>query len=152
MQTSLFLAYYNVMLSPITHSHSIEIEIHDAVNAVMPIKNHELVQMGSNLGLDQVRVEEIISHYGLDEQHQRLVELWFKQVANPTWEKLCESLPSHEHHRGSPSSYNRESSMFTSKSSVPITVSPTSPTGTLLCQLLRKKNYVLSDFRFNVSF
>lgn len=121
--------YVNITLS------LIEIEIHDAVNAIMPITNRELEQLGSNLGLDHIRVEEIISHYDLDEQHQRLVELWFKQVANPTWEKLRESLPPcTKHQRGSASSYHRESSTSTSKSSVPVT--PTSPTGAPLCIII----------------
>ena len=94
----------------------------------MKMTNLKLRTLGYNLRLDEARVEEIISsesYYDLSEQHQRLIELWFRQDSNPTWEKLRESLPSDDHMRRSTSSYQTESS--TSMISVPTT--PLSPTG-----------------------
>ena len=96
-------------------------DLPDAVNVIMKVTNQDLPQLGNCLGLDPVRVQEITSHYDLDEQHQRLVELWFKREANPTWEMLRDSLLSLEQRKGT------TSPSTVSMSSVPIT--PTSPKG-----------------------
>ena len=119
----------------------VEITLPDAVNFIMKLTNHELLTLGNNLGLDEARVKEIISlesYYDPSEQHQRLVELWFRQESNPTWEKLQESLPSGDQNniiimRGSIISPDRrESSAASSMVSVPITPGPLSPTGEIL--------------------
>ena len=123
----------------------VEITLPDAVNFIMKLTNHELLTLGNNLGLDEARVKEIISpesYYDPSEQHQRLVELWFRQESNPTWEKLQESLPSGDHNiiimRGSIISPDRrESSAASSMVSVTITPGPLSPTGEIL-QLVHK--------------
>ena len=80
----------------------------------MRLTNQELQTLGNNLRLDEARVKEIISpgYYGPSEQHQRLMELWFRKESNPTWEKLRESMVFD-------GSYRRESS--TSTASVPTT-------------------------------
>ena len=91
----------------------------------MKVSNRDLPQLGDILGLDSVRIQEIISHYDLDEQHQRLMELWFRNEVNPTSEKLSNSLSALDKRKGSISSWQTES--LTSASSTPYT--PTSPTG-----------------------
>ena len=107
------------------------ITLPDAVNFIMKLTNQELQTLGNNLGLDEARVKEVISpYYDLSEQHQRLMELWFRKESNPMWGKLQESMPSGDHTRRSVSSYHRESS--TSIVRVPITPVPLSPTGEIL--------------------
>ena len=56
----------------------------DVVNIIMAVTNKELEILGRNLGLDHVRLQEILSSYYMDEQHQRLAELWFSREVNPT--------------------------------------------------------------------
>ena len=106
----------------------VAITLPDAVNFVKKVTNQELQLLGHNLGLPDARVQEIIkiSNYDLNEQHQRLVELWFTQDSEPTWEKLRESCG--DPIRRSTSLYRRESS--TSTISVPNT--PCSPKGEIL--------------------
>lgn len=82
----------------------------------MAVTNKELELLGSNLELDPVRVKEVLSYYEVNEQHQRLAELWFRKEVNPTWEKLRHSLLILNRRESS-------NSIF----SVPNT--PTSPTG-----------------------
>lgn len=90
-----------------------EITLPDAVNFIMRLTNQELQTLGNNLRLDEARVKEIISpYYDLSEQHQRLMELWFRKESNPTWEKLHESMVFD-------GSYRRESSASTA--SIPTT-------------------------------
>ena len=73
----------------------------------MRLTNQELQTLGNNLQLDEARVKEVISrYYDLNEQHQRLMELWFRKEINPTWEKLRESMVFD-------GSYRRESSTST---------------------------------------
>ena len=71
----------------------------------LKVANCDLHGLGINLGLDRIKVQDIVSHYHLDERRQRLMELWFISHGfgdeSPTWEKLQEALPSCEHSGGS---------------------------------------------------
>jgi hypothetical protein len=75
------------------------------VNAVMlKVANCDLHGLGINLGLDSIKVQDVVSHYQLDEQCQRLMELWFSQGFGDeslTWEKLREAFCEHNHGGGS---------------------------------------------------
>jgi hypothetical protein len=88
----------------VVYFHSIEITLPDAVNAVMlKVANCDLHGLGINLGLDSIKVQDVVSHYQLDERRQRLMELWFSQGLGDeslTWEKLREAFPSCEHNGG----------------------------------------------------
>ena len=70
----------------------IGIELRDAVNVIWSIPCEELHQLGSSLELDYVRMQDILSHYDVEEQHQRVMELWFSTDVEPTWEKLYASM------------------------------------------------------------
>jgi hypothetical protein len=110
----------------------IEITLPEAVNFIMKLTNQELQTLGNNLRLDEARVKEITSsdsYYDPSEQHQRLMELWFRKEGNCTWKELQESMPSGDHTRTSTSSDRRESSV-SSMVSVPVT--PLSPIGEML--------------------
>ena len=67
----------------------------------LKVTNRDLHGLGINLGLDRIKVQDIVSDYHLDERRQRLMELWFIShgLGNkpPTWERLREALPSCEH-------------------------------------------------------
>lgn len=84
--------------------HSIEITLPDAVNAItLKVANCDLHGLGINLGLDPIKVRDVVSYYQLNERRQRLMELWFSQGLgdeSQTWEKLREALPSCEHSGG----------------------------------------------------
>ena len=105
----------------VKHYDLLEITLPDAVNFIMKLSIQELPTLGNNLGLDEARVKEIVSPYYDSEQHQRLMELWFRKESNPTWEKLLESM-------ASLSSYRRESSTSTAS----VQTNPYSPTGKLM--------------------
>ena len=86
--------------------HSVEITLPDAVNVItLKVANCDLHALGINLGLDRIKVQDIVSCYQLDERRQRLMELWFISQGlgdePPTWERLREALPSCEHSGGS---------------------------------------------------
>ena len=72
--------------------HSVEITLPDAVNAItLKVADCDLHSLGINLGLDPIKVKDVVSHYQLDERRQRLMELWFSQGLGDepqTWEKL----------------------------------------------------------------
>lgn len=74
------------------------------MNAItLKVANCDLHSLGINLGLDQIKVKDVVSCYQLDERRQRLMELWFSQGLGDepqTWEKLREALPSCEHSGG----------------------------------------------------
>ena len=73
----------------------------------LKVANCDLHGLGINLGLDQIKVQDIVTvpDYHLDDPRQRLMELWFTSHGfgdeSPTWEKLREALPSCEHSGGS---------------------------------------------------
>lgn len=70
------------------------IELCDAVNEIMKVPHQNLHSLGSNLELDEDRLQDVLTHYSLEERHQRLMELWFKKESDPSWEKLSEALQS----------------------------------------------------------
>ena len=91
----------------------------------MKVSYHNLHKLGGNLGLDEDRIRDLLTQYQPEEKHQRLVEMWFKNEFEPTWEKLDRALPPLDLMRGSTSSFLGESS--TSMDSVPVI--PPSSTG-----------------------
>ena len=104
------------------------IELRDAVNEVMKITCEDLKQIGVNLGLGDVSLQDILSYYDMNEQRQRVMELWFKTDAQPTWEKLHAAMPHAEQSRGpsvSSIAMRRESSTTESMTSAsPLPMSP----------------------------
>ena len=69
---------------------SVGIELCDAVNEVMSVPCRSLLKLGNNLELDEDRIYAILAttQYQEEEKRQRLVELWFRKEAEPTWEEL----------------------------------------------------------------
>ena len=69
---------------------SVGIELCDAVNEVMSVPYRSLLKLGNNLELDEDRIYTILAttQYQEEEKRQRLVELWFRKEAEPTWEEL----------------------------------------------------------------
>ena len=64
-----------------------ELSISNVVNAVADIQRFREFA-GSLPGLNSEDVDTIKQNYKIDEQNQRLIELWFKRDINPSWEKL----------------------------------------------------------------
>lgn len=69
------------------------IELHDAVNEIMNVSYHNLPKLGSCLGLDQDKIQHLLTQYRPEEKHQRVTEMWF-QMSDPTWEQLHRALSS----------------------------------------------------------
>ena len=88
----------------------------------MKVAYRKLSKLGGNLGLDEDEVLELLGNaqYPPEEKHQRLVEKWFRQDHEPTWEKLRKAIPQDDIARGSTSSYQSEptSSMGSASSSI----------------------------------
>ena len=61
----------------------------------MRVPYRSLLKLGNNLELDEDRIYAILAttQYQEEEKRQRVVELWFRKEAEPTWEGL---------HRGAP--------------------------------------------------
>ena len=69
---------------------SVGIKLCDAVNEVMGVPYCSLLKLGNNLELDEDRIYAILAttQYQEEEKRQRVVELWFRKEAEPTWEEL----------------------------------------------------------------
>lgn len=88
----------------------------------------DLHQLGSSLELDNVRMQDILSLYGVEEQHQRVMELWFRTEGNPTWEKLYASMPRRDSLTGSTrSSFSIQRELSASESMQSASPTPISP-------------------------
>lgn len=69
------------------------IEIHDAVNEIMNVSYQNLHKLGGCLGLDESKVQNMLTQYRSVEKYQRLIEMWFRK-SEPTWEQLHRALSS----------------------------------------------------------
>ena len=103
------------------------IELRDAVNEVMKVSYTNIHNLGRNLGLDEDRIQDLLSlaqsQLWPEEKRQRLVELWFREDPEPSWEKLHEALKALQPARQSTSLRLGESSSISMDSSVPV-ISP----------------------------
>ena len=76
--------------------YTIGIELCDAVNEVMKVSYYNLRNLGRNLGLDEDRIQDLLSMTQYqpwpEEKRQRLVEMWFRNESEPTWEKLHRAI------------------------------------------------------------
>ena len=92
----------------------------------MKVPYQNLHTLGGNLSLDEDRIQDALAQYPPEERHQRLMEQWFRNESDPTWEKLGEALPSRvlpnkpatlPYQRESPTSVDGVSEALTSPSS-----------------------------------
>ena len=106
----------NVIASVLTLTEHVqnEFSIPNVVNEIDHIRDWQ--ELGIQLGLSTSDIDTI-SSYHQREYRQRLVELWFDQDLDCSWEKLVRAIDEVSSRRGS----------YSSVSSVPST--PTSPTG-----------------------
>ena len=59
----------------------------------MNVSYQNLHKLGGCLGLDENKIQNMLTQYRPEEKHQRLIELWF-QKSEPTWEQLHRALSS----------------------------------------------------------
>ena len=60
----------------------------------MKVPHQRLHTLGGNLGLEEDQIQDSLAQYPPEERHQRLMEQWFRNESDPTWEKLGKALPS----------------------------------------------------------
>ena len=71
---------------------STEFTIPEAVNLIVAVDGGCLQELGRKLGVDDIRLRRL-SIYDASEHHQRLIEAWFEQDAEPSRSALLEALP-----------------------------------------------------------
>ena len=91
------MQYHVVTISACILFHT-GIELCDAVNEVITkVAYSNLSTFAGNLRLDENEVQHILSspqsQCPLNEKYQRVIELWFRQDHQPTWENLRRALP-----------------------------------------------------------
>ena len=100
----------------------------------MKVAYPDLNTLGINLRLTEDILKDLFAQcQAADERRQKLIELWFRQEAEPTWEKLHEAISLCGTMSGLTSSLRQESDLSMNSNTTTSLFSPTSKYVATLC-------------------